>query len=208
MGADGDGGEIDVTIFFSSHYAVEFDPDDPEEPVVVYDLESLSWRDFSPARTITMKHCEAWQKASADISRKSIAKVMDPTLKKFIEFMLNPRFKTTRDGDTIEMDNDAFTYRMTDPLALSARQRSRFFAYDRLNAYRKAMIERKLPPTAQLAVDGELERQNFVPGIIDVAVRAPNGQINMTMRVRLAQLGPDDAERVAEAIRLAEDAAK
>ncbi len=203
----GEGAEISIPIFFSSHYAVEFELIDPEMPAAVYDLDAMSWRQFSPPRTITLKNCEVWQKANSESLQETLAKFSDPKLKRFIELTLEPRFETTRDEDTIELKNEAMRYRMSDPIPLDADQRKHFFAYDRLNAYRKAMVDRKLPPAAQLAVDSELERQDFVPGITELTVQTARGEVQMNMKVRVERLNAEETERVAEAIRNATTAA-
>ncbi len=65
------------------------------------------------------------------------------------------------------------------------------------------MVDRRLPPAAQLAVDSELERQDFVPGVTELTIQTPRGEVQMSMNVRVARLNSKEVERAAGAIRRA-----
>jgi hypothetical protein len=192
---------IPASIFFSSHYAVEFDVENPDRPDVVYDLDAMSWYDFAPPRTIHLKECEAWAQASAERSRKSLAQITDDGLKRFVERTLEPQLEVVQEKDAVTFKNDVFKYRVSAPLTLDATQRKRFFSYDRLNAYRKAMLERKLAPFAQLAVDKELESRGFAPGNIEFTIETPQGAVQVVVKAEIDEISSEEAARVADAIR-------
>lgn len=188
------------TTLFYDRFAVELDPDDHEKVVAVYDLDALSWRDNRLGRTVTIEECESWASASAARSRRSLSQAGDANLQRFIELSLEPTFEVATEGDGIRLSNAILTYRVSNPLPLNARQCKRFFSYDRLNAYRKAMVERKLPPYPQLAVDDALEERGFAPGRIEVVVATPGGDIALTIRIDKADLTEAETNRVAELV--------
>lgn len=190
-------------LYFDSRYAIEFDTQNHDKLLVVYDLDSKSWTDFDPQRIVRKEDYEEWNRRTEEKTRQSLASSTDIELKKFVGATLVPRFKITRAGDTIVLANDFFTYDLSKPLALSPSQRKRFFEYDRVSAYRKAMIERKFSPSIQLAVDEELEPRNFIPGAMLMTVKTPKGNIQLNITARTMPFDAADTEPVADAIRRA-----
>jgi hypothetical protein len=187
--------------YFQDEYAVELDANNESRVAAIYNLTDGSWRDANTGQEITLQTCEQWARASSEMSRKSLAQATDTNLKRFVELSLEPKFEVIEGNGEITLQNDVLMYRVSNPVPLSELQRQRFFAYDRLNAYRKAMTERKLPPFPQLAVDDEIERLEFVPGQIDVEIVTPSGDIEMTIELRIADLSDAEASRARDAIR-------
>ncbi len=194
---------LQFAAFFRDHYAIEFEPGDETKVAAVYDLVAMSWQEFDPPRKVTMADCESWGKATTEISRKSLSKSSDPELTRFVKSLLDPQFDVTSSEDAITLANDVLTYRISNPMPLDSHQRQRFFAYDRLNAYRKAMTDRKLPPFPQLAVDDELEHRQFAPGTIKLTIATPTGDVDLKVNIRVVDMTDSEVERVTEAIRRA-----
>jgi hypothetical protein len=155
---------------------------------------------MSPPQTIRWQDCEDWAKASVERTRKSLASSSDQTFNKFAELLLDPKFVVTSDAESVTLSNDVMTYRASQPMPLDAQQRKMFFTYDRLNAYRKALAERKVPPTPQIAVDDELDKREFAPGVIDFSLKTPNGTTAITIKAHIVDLTPDELQFVTDVI--------
>ena len=199
------GQSVECSILFDSHYAFEYDIDDHDKLLAVFDLEEMSWTEFDPPREVHLKDCEMWNRISVEKSRKSLSKVTDAKLKHFLETMIDPKFEIKKTENSITLENDVIAYHISSPLTVSPFQRTQFFKYDRLNAYRKAMHERKLPPTAQLVVDDEMEKSKFVPGEIEVTIETPKDPIQFVIKSQIVTLNDVDKERVTSAIRRVND---
>ena len=189
--ASADEREAGAVVYFIGRYAVEFVHGSDSKPEAIYDLEEMSWRDRSPLGTLRLADCQAWAKASAGRSRASIARTTDPELRRFIELMLDPQFKVTTEEDRVILINDVLMYEIHSTQTLSKANRDRFFSYDTLNAYRKAMVERKLPPTPQLEIDKEMAARKLVPSEIICTITTPNGKLRLKINL---QVGPMSAE--------------
>jgi hypothetical protein len=188
---------LNFFLFFESHYAVEFGNKGHEKLVVVYDLDSKSWTDFDPPRIVRKTDYEEWFRRSEEKSRKSLASTTDVELKKFASAMLDPKFKESSSQDSITLENDVVKYEFSKPISLSDSQRKRFFEYDRLNAYRKAILERKFPPFAQVAVDDVLESRKFVPSLSVMSIRPPipNPKASVRLSLEYRVLPFDEADK-------------
>jgi hypothetical protein len=191
---------IPVAVYFAEHFAVEFDPEDNAQVVAVYDLDRMTWTEFSPPRTVTLNDCEAWARASVQRTEQSLARSTDERLNKFIRLTLDPQFEVAEQDNALLIKNEIFAFSISDPQPVSDQQRAQFFAYDRLNAYRKAIVERKFGPQAQLAVLDELEKRGFVPGSIELQVSTPAGPVKLATTMRVTEMTPDEKKRVAGAI--------
>jgi hypothetical protein len=63
------------------------------------------------------------------------------------------------------------------------RDLTHYFRYARLNAYKKAMTERKLPPFAELRVIEELERRKMMPTSMEVQIPGIAGAPTIKMLI-------------------------
>lgn len=187
-------------IYFCSHYALEFDGPELASVATLYDLTGRWWQDASSPLKVLWQDCEAWAKASADRSQKSLAASKDENLNKFMRQMIDPQFNVTGDADVVTLGNDFLSYRATNPLKLDAKQREAFFAFDRINSYHKAMTERKVPPTPQLAFDDAMEKREFAPGKIEFTLTTPNGKMEVTIVAEVTALEPAEIEKVVATI--------
>jgi len=191
-----EGQETKFTIYFFGKHAVEFADGVDSKPVVIYDLGADSWREMSPARSVKLSDCEAWAKASAERSRASLTKVKDADLRRFLEGMLDPKFVVTAEKGRLQMVSDVLRYDVRSKQSPPKAQRDLLYAYDRLNAYRKAMQERKFPPFAQLAVTKELSAREMWPSAMTMEVSPPKGKVRLQVNTEVQALTTEERARV------------
>jgi hypothetical protein len=190
-----------ATIFFVGHYAVEFTGESESEPLVIYNLHDMSWRDIPQRRTVRISDCKAWAKASAERSRATLAKAPDPGFRRFVEAMLNPQFTAAMKNDKLTLTNDVVKYEIESTQNVSKARLAKFFAYDILNAYRKAMVDRKLPPFPQLAVDEELKARGMAPNEMNITITTPQAAVRLRATVHVNPLAAEEKERVLAVVR-------
>lgn len=170
-------GSISGEIYFLGNYAVEMSLDAPK-PEVVYHLPRMSWREVEANQTIEFSDCLAWAAASAKTTKESLAASTDETAKRFTESLLEPKFeiKTSGTGE-ITLQNEFLSYRITPAQSVDEAVMGDFFAYDQLNACRKALVLRQLPPFAQLAVTEELKHRAVFPSAIAFTMKTTKGDV-------------------------------
>ena len=198
VSAGDEGAEVDV--FFVGDAAIQLNNDDPPSVLVHYDLKDMSWRDPPKKQKVRLADGVAWAEASAKKSRQSLQKVADPKTKKFAALTLDPSFETKLDGETLVMTNEAFEYRISSDQKFAEGQKTRFFAYDHLNAYRKAMTDRKLPPFAQLVVTKELEKRAMIPSRLELTIRARERDFKLVSKLRIEEMSAEENRLVADAL--------
>lgn len=133
-----------------------------------FDLKTQRWQDSLSKRWVSLEQCETWAKQSKEKSAKSKLSIPE-SVRPFIEWSLDPKFKVEASDAEIKLTSGQVDYKIT--VIKPGTDLTNYFRYARLNAYKKAMTERKLPPFAELEVLGELERRKLMP--ISMEVRIP-----------------------------------
>jgi hypothetical protein len=191
-----------ATIYLVGQHAVEF-AEGKSEPEAVYDLREMSWRDLSSRRTVRLTDCEVWAKATVERTKTSLAKTADPKLRRFVEAQLDPQFKVREGDGKLTLANDVFKFEIRSKQSVTEKQRDLFFRYDTLNAYRKAMLERKLAPFPQLAVGKELAARDMVPNEMTLTVTTSDEPVRLRVELRVSPVSAKEKERVSAVIRRA-----
>ncbi len=132
-----------------------------------FDLKSQRWQDADSKQWVSLAQCEAWAKQSKEKSTKS-AKSIPENVRPFVEWSLSPTFKIDEKDLMITMTSGQVDYTIT--ATKTDRDLSNYFRYARLNAYKKAMTERKLAPFAELEVLEELKRRKLMPSSMEVRI--------------------------------------
>lgn len=130
---------------------------------VVYDLEGMTFYDFNNLIYLNLERCEEWLKGSVDKANQSIANSNDQKLNKFVKAIINPDFKIQESGPEIKVFNDYFVYSIEGEQILSEEQNSIINSYNILQAYQKAITEKKLPPNSQLEFSKILNKKSILP---------------------------------------------
>ncbi|MCC6510863.1 MAG: hypothetical protein IT423_17305 [Pirellulaceae bacterium] len=139
-----------------------------------FDLKKNQWQDETTGKWVTFAQCEDWAAQSKKKSALSSATV-PPQVRAFVAWSLNPTYETKSTKTSLVLTSGQVDYRITG--TKSERDLSNYFKYAKLNAYKKAMTERKLPPFAELEAISAMERHGIVPTSITVEMpgvpRAP-----------------------------------
>ena len=122
-----------------------------------------------------MSQCETWARQSKEKSSNSAVTIPEP-IRSFVQWSLDPTFEVEETDTTLTLTSGQVDYTITGQKTDS--DLTSFFLYARLNAYKKAMTERKLPPFAELKVLAELERRNMRPESMEVQIQESRGTID------------------------------
>jgi len=192
--------EFVADLHFVDRRAVEYAGGKSIEPVAVYDLSAMSWKDMKTGKTITLADCEAWAAASRKRSEDSLTKSGDAKFRSFFQAMLAPNFQVKQDARKLVLSNEHFRYEVRETQEVAAPRRAAIYAYDRLNAYRKAMIERKVPPFAQLSVTNEIAARQLMPSEMKVRITSATGSVNFQVQMKVSPLSVKEREQAQAAI--------
>lgn len=190
---------IEVDVFFIGDSAVEMDPEAPGSAAAIYDLKNLSWYDVAKKKTTTIADCEKWAESSLKRSQLSLRKLNDTQQRVFLSALYVPRFTPEMVKNELVLKNDAVEYRIANPEKHPANQRNRYFAYDRLNAYRKAFIN-KAPPFAQLELDKALQAREIFPTVMSATIKAPYSEIRLDCKMKVVDLTAEEERKINDAI--------
>lgn len=194
--SDSNGNSFGAQIVFDEGYAYEYGVELSDQPYTIFDLAANSWTDGESANRITLSQAQAWAEASRTKSRKTIEQITDPSERAFTEELLWPTFAVSSSLETIHLKSHSISYSASEPLQIDSATRNQIFAYDVLNAYRKAMVLRKAPPFPQLEVTRILREKGVFPGLLTMDLSTPNGSVRVTIRYSLSALTPDEEAKI------------
>lgn len=156
--------------FFVDNYVIET-VETPHDVEVIFDLARQSWKDLESNQTTLFTVCEAWVQASIKRTRTSLATTKDAAVKHFVETILEPNLQVSLDTQgVLTLENDVVVYKITSSQELSAEMLERYFAYERMNACRKAMVQKTIPPTTQYEMLDELKQRSMYPNEIHLTM--------------------------------------
>lgn len=188
---DGLGGAGEI--FFVGARAIELDGD---KPLRVYDLKGMSWKDMATGVVVTLASAEQWAQASVEKSRKTLQAEPDEAKRAFLESFMSPKFEVVEKDGKLILSNDVYRYEFLSTEKVPESLRSRFFAYEKLNIYCKAMTTRQMPPFAGLEVSRHLEQRSLLPTKTQLTLTAAGRQSTMSMTTKLEEVTPAENERV------------
>ncbi len=191
---------IESPVYFLGDRAVEFTEDLDSEVEVVYDFQNMTWRDTKEARTVSLSECEKWAKETYDKSQASLAKVKDPKLHAFSEAMLDPKFKVAAKGNALMLTNDATTFEIRSTEKLPKDQLDRLYALNKLDAYRKAMFQKKFGPFMKLALEKELTKRRMFPSETTLTMHTPSADVTVKTTLRIEQMSEQELDRVGKVL--------
>lgn len=202
--------EYELESFFVGDRVVEFD-DETKKPTVMFDMQKKSWKEFESGKNVTIKDAEAWATASLKRSSERIEQLKKERADlqaalRLIEFTFDPKFDIQEKDDTLILDSEMMRYEIRNNKAVSDNIRSRIFAYDKLNAYRKAMVQRKLAPLVQLEVDRIMAEKDYFPAELSMTLtvvdeKGDENKIALIMKMSFSPLSDEELERVENVLR-------
>jgi hypothetical protein len=150
-----------------------------------FDLKQLRWQHDESKEWVTLSQSEAWAKQSKEKSSNNVDSIPDK-VRPFVRWSLEPTFKTTATDTTLTLISGQVDYKIV--AQKTDGDLTNYFRYAKLNAYKKAMTERKLPPFAELAVIEELERRKMMPTSMEIRIPgiagAPMIQVLMAAKAK------------------------
>lgn len=179
------------------------------EAGTVFDLKNGAWHHSEKGVWVDLESCRRWETTSMERSKQSLANAPSDDYRSFFESMIKPDFEVTElpSGQFI-ISNTHFKFEVIPDAKVSPTQMSRFFAYDRLNAYHKAMTEREFPPTPTLALDDVLMERKAFPAKVTASVWSANGDVKMTCNWSIQSATPEITAQVKEAVEAASQQSK
>ncbi len=132
-----------------------------------FDLKNQRWQDTESKQWVSISQCESWAQRSKEKSSNSTASIPEE-IRPFVRWSLVPTFKVESADTTLILTSGQVDYKIIGKTTDS--DLTGFFRYARLNAYKKAMTEKKLPPFAELKVLEELERRKMLPKSMEVRI--------------------------------------
>lgn len=189
--SDSNGQSFGAVIVFAGQFAFEYGDSIKGAPLATYDLVAPGWTDQG-GQKISLEQARAWAADSKQRALASLGKVTDPGQKAFTEMLLDPIFKVTADESQIQLDSQYLGYTVSEPLPVETEMMQAYFAYDELNAYRKAMVLRRAPPFTQLSVSRILKERTMLPGRIVMELRTPRGEVQVVTDLHWSSLTTEE----------------
>jgi hypothetical protein len=137
-----------------------------------FDLKNQRWQHADSGQWVSLGQCETWAKQSKEKSSNSTASIPEQA-RPFVAWSLSPTFEVEVTNTKLKLTSGQVDYEIV--VTKSGSDTSNYFRYARLNAYKKAMTERKLPPFAELKVLEELERRKLMPKSMEVRIPGVEG---------------------------------
>ena len=116
--------------------------------------KELAWLHEESKQWVTLQQCKQWAQQAKEKTMTSSESVPEE-VRGFVEWSVEPAFKIAEKDSKIILTSGVVDYTVVGEK--SDHDLRPYFRYARLNAYKKAMTERKLPPFAELLVIKELE---------------------------------------------------
>ena len=146
-----------------------------------YNLKDQSWLDPKTSKWTTLAQCKEWAEQSKAKSLKS-ADAAPANIRPFLLWSLNPTFKIEKVNATLRMTSGQVDYVIEGQASKAGAEE--YFRYAVLNAYKKAMTDRKLPPFSELKAITEMNNLGHIPRKITVTIpgipKAPKFEMEIT----------------------------
>jgi len=146
-----------------------------------FNLAAMSWLDSSTGQWVSIEQCKAW----ADQSKARTSKSTDSApagIRPFLTWSLSPSFSVERSSEALRLTSGQVDYVIEG--AASTTDVDGYFRYAVINAYKKAMTERKLPPFAELKAIEEMKSLGHIPRIISVTIPGVPGSPAIVLEIR------------------------
>lgn len=145
-----------------------------------FDLKQQRWEDDESKQWVTLSQCEAWARQSKERSSKSKESIPE-TIRPFLLWSLDPTFEIAATDTTLTLTSGQVDYKIVGERTNA--DLKDYFRYSKLNAYKKAMTQKKLPPFAELRVIEELERRKLMPTSMDIEIPGVPGAPRLKARL-------------------------
>jgi len=132
----------------------------------VFNLKQMSWLDTTNG-WVTLEHCKKWVEQSKTKSKKGIDSAPEH-LRAFLVWSLSPTFNVEKSNSNLRLTSGQVDYIIEGKV--TSDNVDGYFRYAALNAYKKAMVEKKLPPFSELKAIDEMKKLGHIPRTITVTM--------------------------------------
>jgi hypothetical protein len=132
-----------------------------------FNLKDQSWLDPKSGKWTTLTECKEWAEQSKAKTR-SFADAAPEYLRAYFLWSIDPKFEVKKDMDTLRLTSGQVDYEIAGQS--SKADVDAYYRYAVLNAYKKAMTERRVPPYAELKAVSEMKKLGHIPRRIVVTV--------------------------------------
>ena len=187
------GSDVVSSTRFAGRWAAWIDADGG---FTVFDLEKRRWYDSVGKAWTSLKQAESW----AESRRQAGVSGIDPEgadaaeAKRITSALMSPNFKIDVTPHGITLDSDVMTFDVAAkpvPNGLA----DAFFAHQRLDVYKQAMADRKVPYPL-LALIRELEARKLLPESVVLTVRAKGKEHKVQTTVEIQPPDPDQRKQI------------
>ena len=194
--SDSNGSSFTANIVFHGDRALEYGPELSASPDASFDLASDSWTEGESGTRITLAQAREWAEVSRTKARGSMERMSNSDQRAFIEDLLSPSFIVTKSAGRVHLKSRFLNYTASEALEVDSMTMKQIFAFDVLNAYRKAMVLRQTPPFTQLEVTRVLSEEAIIPGLLVTDITTPKGSVRVTIRYSVSALTPEEEAKM------------
>lgn len=189
-------------VYIIDGIAMVLEPTGNSQVLVVFDLDSKSWREPESARTVTLEDAKKWAEGSRKKTLTSLESESDEKARRFVESLLVPKFSVRERDGKLFLTSETVNFVVTPDKEVPKCWYDRLAAYDELNAYHKAMTTHPLLPFTQLVVSKELSQRRIWPRLIEMEVSTLKGKVKLQARMESSELS--ESERNHALMKLAD----
>lgn len=193
--SDSNGGSFGANLVFDGNIVSEFGPDASTAPLATYNLLSHEWVEGGSGQRVTLAQAREWAEETKARSLVSMERLTDVLQRAFLQELLAPSFAVSESADGIQLKSRFLNYAASEFLAISNEVKKQIYAFDELNAFRKAMVLRQMPPFTQLEVTRVLREKGVIPSLLVTEITTPNGSVRVTTRYTIIDLSLEAQEK-------------
>lgn len=192
--SDSNGGTFGASLVFDGNIVSEFGPDPSTAPLATFNLASREWVEGGSGQRVTLAQAREWAEKSKARALVSMERMTDALERAFLQALLAPSFEVSESAGEIQLKSRFLRYTASEPLAISKDVKKQIYAFDELNAFRKAMVLRQTP-FMQLEVTRLLREKGVLPGLLVAEITTPNGNVRVMTRYTVIELSQEEQEK-------------
>jgi hypothetical protein len=150
-----------------------------------FNLKEMSWLDERTNQWVTAAQCKEWSEQSKAKSLQSTV-TAPARVRSFVMWSLDPTFRVEKSNGTLRLTSGHVDYVIEGEASMTGVDG--YYRYAIVNAYKKAIVEKKLPPFSELKAIEEMKALGYVPRKISIAIPAIQG--SPTFEIQIAESKP------------------
>ena len=149
-----------------------------------FNLKDMSWFDSESNRWMTIPDCLALLEQSKARTMKSMESA-PAHVRPFVQWLMEPSFTVERSKDSLRLLSGHIDYVIAGEASRTSVEA--YFRYAVLNAYKKAVVLRKLPPYPELRAIQEMKTLGYIPRVMSIAMPGIPGSPTFVVEVTETQ---------------------